>query len=248
MAIMHNPFARWPITNDWQGHMSYSLGGEDYPTPYGYAFEAPASGILRSSGGSGEFAAGWIGSAGRRSILSLDTPIRDAVAVVFQHQSAFGREGHYDEYDPNCGFTGASANGMDYGGDVHMHVHCLNAQGGRLPFTSYIGSAPAGGGTTPIEEENEMGTQVRIQESGGLGRTLFISPTIVTHVVHDDVVAVNNYIGVPGGVDKLQVSLDDARRLIEVRGFDWGKVNALRPGEGVLLNGTVVNAGAAVWS
>lgn len=93
-----------------------------------------------------------------------------------------------------------------------------------------------------------MGTQVRIQERGGLGRTLFISDTIVTHVVHDDVVAVNNYIGVKGGGAEQQVSLGDARRLVEVRGFDWGKVNALRPGEGVRLDGTVVNAGAAKWS
>lgn len=150
---MHNPFGKWPVTGTWAAHMSYSLGGEDYPTPYGYEFEAPASGILRTSGGSGEWKAGWVGTAGRRSILSLDTPVRDLVAVVFQHQSRFGREGHYDEGDPGCGWTGASAGGVDWGGAVHMHWHGLNAQGQRLRMSAYTGTATAGGGAKPIEED-----------------------------------------------------------------------------------------------
>ena len=151
---MHNPFADWPITGTWEAHASYSLGGEDYPTPYGYEFEAPASGILRTSGGSGEWRAGWVGTAGRRSILSLDTPIRDLVAIVFQHQSRFGREGHYDEGDPECGWTGASAGGVDWGGDVHMHWHGLSASGQRLRMSDYIGSATAGADGRPIEEDD----------------------------------------------------------------------------------------------
>jgi hypothetical protein len=147
-----NPFDAWPITGTWADHMSYSAGGEDYPTPYGYVFPAPASGILRSSGGSGEWAAGWIGSAGRRSILSLDTPIRDLTAIVFQHQAIFGREGHYAEGDPGCGTTGASANGSDWGGDVHMHWHGLNANGSRLCMSNYVTGADPGTGTSNSED------------------------------------------------------------------------------------------------
>lgn len=118
------------------------------------------------------------------------------------------------------------------------------------PDLFFAGTAPAAGGRNRItntEGDEDMGVQVRIQERGGLGRTLFISPTIVTHVVHDDVVRVNNYVGVPGGGSTNQVSVDDARRLVEARGFDWAKVNALDPGQGVTLDGRIVNAGAAKW-
>jgi len=165
---MHNPFAAWPITGTWADHMSYSLGGEDYPTPYGYAFEAPAAGTLRISGGFGEFRAGWVGSAGRRSILTLDSPIRDLVAVVFQHQSAFGREGRYDEGDPDCGYTGASANGSDWGGEVHMHWHGLNASGQRLRMSDYISSSTAGSNSRPITEgEDDMLRAIRNGDGSG---------------------------------------------------------------------------------
>lgn len=140
-----NPWSGYRMTGTWQDHMSYSLGGEDYPLGYGTGLKAPASGTLRTSGGSGEKAAGWIGSAGRRSILDLDTPIGAMASIVFQHQSAFGTHGkHYNEGEI-LGWSGASANGKDYGGDVHLHVHGLTADGRRVPFTQYIGgSQPAG--------------------------------------------------------------------------------------------------------
>lgn len=142
-----NPWSGYRMTGTWQDHMSYSLGGEDYPLAYGTGLKAPASGTLRTSGGSGEKAAGWIGSAGRRSILDLDTPIGAMASIVFQHQSQFGTNGkHYNEGEI-LGLSGASANGKDYGGDTHLHVHGLTADGRRVPFTQYIGgSTPAGGG------------------------------------------------------------------------------------------------------
>lgn len=103
--------------------------------------------------------------------------------------------------------------------------------------------------STPLNlGENDMAFQVRIQENGGLGRTLFFEPGIIAHVVHDDVVRVNQYVGVPGGVMANQVSLDDARRLAEVRGFNWPTVNGLQPGQAVIRDtGAVVNAGASAW-
>jgi hypothetical protein len=155
----YNPWSGYRMTGTWQDHMSYSLGGEDYPLGYGTALAAPASGTLRTSGGSGEKAAGWIGSAGRRSILDLDQPIGEMASIVFQHQSAFGTHGkHYDEGE-TLGWSGASANGKDYGGDVHLHVHGLTADGRRVPFTQYIGgSQPAG--TANFSKE----TQALLQE------------------------------------------------------------------------------------
>lgn len=167
----YNPFAGVRITGTWADHASYSAGGTDLPLPYSTPIPAPASGILRTSGGSGEWAAGWVGSAGRRSILSLDQPLArhtprqssppegdgPMTAIVFQHQSRFGPEGHYD-ITKILGWSGASANGQDYGGDVHLHWHGLNAQGQRVRIESYLPTGTAGGGgTTPIPNlEDDM--------------------------------------------------------------------------------------------
>lgn len=148
---IYNPWSGYSISGTWQDHMSYSAGGIDYPLGYGTRLAAPAAGTLHTSGGSGEFAAGWVGSAGRRSVLYLDTPMPRVnanleqnegsgpmVAIVLQHQSAFGNNGqHYGKGD-YCGMSGASANGSDYGGQTHLHVHGLNASGQRVDFLNYI--------------------------------------------------------------------------------------------------------------
>lgn len=156
----YNPWAGYPVTGSWADHGSYSAGGVDYPLGYGTTLVAPAAGTLRISGGSGEFAAGWVGSAGRRSILELDAPIGrldpaesyppeaagPMVAVVVQHQSEFGTAGPVVEGAP-MGTSGASANGADYGGDVHLHVHGLDAAGNRLDFTKFC----HGDGSGPVD-------------------------------------------------------------------------------------------------
>lgn len=154
---IYNPWASWPVSSggDWPGHGSYSLGGLDYPLPYGTELPAPANGTLQTSGGAGEWAAGWVGSAGRRSILHLDSAYPrlhgfsessgraidhegDLVAIVFQHQSAFGTDGQHYNLGEICGVSGASANGSNYGGEVHLHVHGLNALGQRMDFTKFV--------------------------------------------------------------------------------------------------------------
>lgn len=118
----------------------------------------------------------------------------------------------------------------------------------KINLAKSSGTASVGSGTPITTGDNDMAFQIRIQEKTGLGRTLFIEPGLVSHVVHDDVVKVNNYIGVPGGGATNQVSVDDARRLIEVRGFNWATVNGLLPGQAVIRDtGLVVNAGAARW-
>lgn len=258
----YNPFTRWPITGTWEDHMSYSLGGTDYPTPYGTPIPAPASGTLRTSGGSGEFKAGLVGSAGRRSILMLDAPIRDVVAVVFQHQAAFGAERHYAEGE-TCGKTGASTvrdNGTvnDFGGDIHVHVHCLTASGARRRFEDYFTSstpAPAGSGTTitnPYAESDEDMAEILVRQNPD--RSLpahpahyFLTGDYVAHIVHDDVVRVEQAFGVKGGFNINQINPDDLRRRIEVRGLDWAKVNGLKPGQGVGRDGVIRDAGIKVW-
>ncbi|WP_120338141.1 hypothetical protein [Cryobacterium soli] len=146
--------------------MSYSLGGIDYPLGYGTALPAPASGTLRISGGRGEFAAGEVGSAGRRSILTLDKPILGLVAIVWQHQSRFADPGHYNEGETS-GWSGASANGNDWGGDVHLHTHGLLESGIRVDWRGYIalaGGSSVAGNYTELEEI-DMATAEEIAEA-----------------------------------------------------------------------------------
>lgn len=150
-----NPFSGWRITGTWADHMSYSLGGTDLPLPFGTALPAPASGTLRTSGGTGERKAGLIGTAGRRSIIDLDKPLGAMVAIVFQHQSRFGVDGkHYDEGEI-LGWSGAStirSNGTinEWGSDVHLHIHGLDKNGNRVEFEKHIGSSSAAGNINPI--------------------------------------------------------------------------------------------------
>lgn len=175
--MVSNPYAGYPVTGSWFDHASYSAGGIDYPLAYGTALPAPAAGTLRTSGGSGEWTAGWYGSAGRRSILMLDTPAPrrapaeatppegsgDMVAIVFQHQSEFGAARHYAEGE-TLGWSGASADGTDYGGDVHLHIHGLNASGQRVDFTKFIGPST----TTPhVRNNNGMSSLFHIQNTDG---------------------------------------------------------------------------------
>lgn len=156
---MYNPFSEFGISGTWLDHVGvpvypakgstgYSAGGLDAPCGYGTELYAPAAGTLRTSGGSGEFEAGWVGSAGRRSVFDLDDPVSDLVAIVLQHQSKFGTEKHYEQREL-FGWSGASANGKDRGGDIHLHHHGLTASGRRVDWTRYI-SASASSGFTPI--------------------------------------------------------------------------------------------------
>lgn len=151
-GTIYNPWKSYNITGTWADHMSYSAGGIDYPLPYGTPIYAPATGTLHTSGGSGEYACGWVGSAGRRSILYLDADVPRVAgraleqnegsgamhAIVFQHQSSFGTDLKHYAMTNACGKSGASANGVNYGGDTHLHVHGLNAAGQRVDFLNFI--------------------------------------------------------------------------------------------------------------
>jgi hypothetical protein len=145
----YNPFGTAVSSGGtWADHLARTnglRGGEDYPLAYGTTLPAPAAGRLQTLGGFGEFQAGAnMGSAGRRSVLYLDAAISDVVAVVFQHQSVMNAAAQYAE-GVSVGLSGASANGNDYGGDTHLHIHCLTASGVRRQFTRYfaVGGGPA---------------------------------------------------------------------------------------------------------
>lgn len=148
---LYNPWENYSISGSWASHMSYSAGGIDYPLGYGTNLKAPAAGTLHTSGGSGEYRAGWVGSAGRRSVLYLDQDFARVNAtldenegsgalhaIVFQHQSEFGTDGQHYAIGAILGKSGASADGDDYGGDVHLHVHGLNSAGQRVNLLNFI--------------------------------------------------------------------------------------------------------------
>jgi hypothetical protein len=173
---MYDPFSGWRTTGTWQDHMSYSAGGIDKPLPFGTPLRAPAAGTLRTSGGSGEYLAGHVGSAGRRSILTLDDPVLNLKAIVFQHQSKFGDEEHYEEGEI-LGWSGAStANSRgvinERGGDVHLHDHGLTALGTRVDWRGYLSFAPSAPSSVassnktplpPIDRNEDMQTVIRKQ-------------------------------------------------------------------------------------
>lgn len=148
---IYNPWSAYTISGTWLNHDGYSAGGIDYPLNYGTDVLAPADGTYRISGGSGQLLAGWVGSAGRRTILELNEPFprvmpRETqppegtgalIAIVFQHLSTFGTAGTYSKGDVLCQ-SGASANGLDYGGDTHLHVHGVDTTGNRVDFLKFI--------------------------------------------------------------------------------------------------------------
>jgi hypothetical protein len=143
-----------PARDDWESHASYSAGGWDFSggaLSYGNPIPSPAAGNLRTSGGSGEFAAGDIGSAGLRSILELTSPVarvlpksgtlmngstREAdgpmVAIVFQHQSRFADPGPKAQLE-TVGYVGDSGNNV-----THLHIHGLDADGNRVDWMKFV--------------------------------------------------------------------------------------------------------------
>jgi len=249
----YNPFARWPITGTWEDHASYSAGGTDYPLPIGTDLPAPAAGTLRTSGGSGEFAAGYIGSAGRRSILMLDTPIERVlarktspnegegpmVAIVFQHQSIMGVAKHYVEGE-DLGDSGDS-DGTSDGGDDHLHIHGLNANGQRLRFESFIttGSATAGLGSTTILTTGDS-DMPKIHTREDNKRSYFITPQRIMHIADakefPGLRYSCNYADKNKAINE-QIGKDDFRIVIQAYGFNYDKVAALKPGESLDLAG-----------
>lgn len=143
-----NPWKDYPVTGTWEDHSTYSFGGTDYPLAYGTDIIAPASGTIVGQG--------WVGSAGRVTDLILDTPVErhtppspilmngsyveaqgPMVRIRFQHLAEWGNNGHVNQGDLFGCKSGASADGVDYGGDIHLHVHGYDANDNRLDWVKF---------------------------------------------------------------------------------------------------------------
>lgn len=89
------------------------------------------------------------------------------VAVVLQHQSRFGDSGWHAEGD-DIGWSGASANGSDWGGDVHLHWHGLDANGNRLRIESFLPAAGVAVLGVEVVEELEKEQDMKILVNVGV--------------------------------------------------------------------------------
>ena len=146
---LYNPYAAYGVTGTWEDHASYSQGGIDRGHAYGTPLKAPAAGTI--------IITRWVDAAGRTTVFQYDNTyarVRPAstrlmngstreaqgpmVSLVLQHQSAFVASGHYEK-DDIIGYSGASANPSsgNYGGDVHLHYHGLDASGARLDHDKF---------------------------------------------------------------------------------------------------------------
>lgn len=117
---MSEPYMRpceAPISDTWQGHLDRtppsSEPGTDYACAYGTPLVAPDSGWITDTKSSTS------GATGRYITLSLD----DGRTVRMLHLSVLGAQ-HGDHVNRGqvIAYSGASANGSDWGVGAHVHV------------------------------------------------------------------------------------------------------------------------------
>lgn len=150
---IYNPWASVNSVWGWEDHVADTgRGGKDYSLAWGTGIKAPAAGTLHTTGGSGEYTTGIVGSAGKRSILYLDSPVARVTAtgsgeaagplaaIVFQHQSSFGNNLQHYNMGEVCGYSGDSGGNpySEHGAQTHLHVHGLDSAGARVDLLKFI--------------------------------------------------------------------------------------------------------------
>lgn len=140
---MPNPFAGFPVTDDWAAHRARgSLGGTDYGTPVGTPIVAPNPGFVSYEAGNG--------SGGY--IISLALGNSPGYVMQFLHCSAFeGGNRNVNEGDI-LGYTGGAkgAPGAGSSTGTHVHVHLVDPNGVREDVQPWFADvAPTSGGSAP---------------------------------------------------------------------------------------------------
>lgn len=142
---MPNPFAGFPVTDDWAAHRARgSLGGVDYGTPVGTPIYAPNPGYVSYEYGSG--------SGGY--IITLALSNSPGYKMQFLHCSSFeGTNRNVNEGDL-LGYTGGAAGAPGAGSSTgaHVHVHLVDPNGNRedvQPWFGNYGVSGGGSGSTP---------------------------------------------------------------------------------------------------
>ena len=137
---MPNPFAGYPISDDWAAHRARgSLGGTDWATPVGTPIYAPNPGEVRYEYGNG--------SGGY--IISLSLANSPGYVLQFLHCSAFAGSNRYVSEGELIGYTGGAKNAPGSGSSTgpHVHVHLVDPNGVREDVMPWFAnsSSPSSG-------------------------------------------------------------------------------------------------------
>jgi hypothetical protein len=127
----------------WQNHLKRgSAGGVDVVAAVGRPLYAPADCYIANTK--------WNGTAGHTVTMSFSDGWRDQ----FLHLSAFATPGSKKK-GQLVGYSGRTASGSTTGVAPHVHWHRIDPQGRRQnPWNYFTDSDTAGGGTTPIENDD----------------------------------------------------------------------------------------------
>ena len=221
--------------------------GQDIAAPEGTPFVTVAPGVVTRI---------WWdvfvgGAAAGGNMTEIDHG--DGWTTRYAHQSARavvpGQQVSAGQVVGYVGQTGAATG-------PHLHYEVL--QNGTfldpLPFINHAAAAAASSTTVSTGEEEDM--SIVTQESNG--KVFWGAGNRITHIVHQDVTKVLNYLGIPGGIvgdtQINKLSDDDTRRWVEAQGFQWADIQNLVPGQalvrGVDRNGVFyasVHAGDITW-
>ena len=146
---MHNPFARFAITDDWNDHIARgSAGGVDWATPVGTPIEAPEDGYLTFILNNG--------TGGHTATL-----IRDPNhSTQLMHLSQFAGGARNVKEGELIGLTGGAKGAPGAGSSTGPHVHAHSYEFGKRvpPFFLHAASGMSGDKEPIIEQtkENEM--------------------------------------------------------------------------------------------
>jgi len=213
----------------WQNHLERgSAGGVDCVARKGTPIYAPADCDIVNTRNNG--------TGGNTVTMWFEDGWRDQ----FMHLDRFVIEGEKKQGEL-VGYSGDSGSP----GQPHVHWHRIDMHGKRHNPWDYFTSSTSGGTGRPLEGDDDMPFMTQRQDTGG---TYLHEGEIITHVAHDDVVKVLNYLGIKGGLGINQVSHDDFRRHIESRGFSMAVVDSLPPGQGFnRITGSSFYAGELPW-
>lgn len=188
-------------------------------------------------------AAGWMGTYGNRVVIDHGTHDGAHWESLLAHLASFRPAGTTGQPGDPAGVMGNT------GGSWPVHLHQeLRRNGVPINAADHFAALASFTPTALHNIGDTMAFQVKRQQTPGTigndGRTYLFDGEIISHLVHDQVVSVNNYVGV---IVPQQVSADDLRRLAEARGFSWATVNSLAPGTGTTRAGVVFEAGRPAW-
>lgn len=160
---MPNPFANYPISDDWAAHRARgSLGGTDWATPVGTPIYAPVAGSVRFEAGSG--------SGGY--IISLNLADSPGYVMQFLHCSGFNGSNRSVKAGELLGYTGGARGAAGSGSSTgpHAHVHLVDPNGVREDVMPWFASS-GGSSSSGLAIDGDFGKQTKRALQSALGVT-----------------------------------------------------------------------------